>query len=243
VSLVWTHARAETLQLLRYPSYSVPTLALPAVFLLAFGRGLATTEPERLLAGFAATAVLMVTFFQFGVGISVTRATPWETFARTLPVGAGTRLAARVLSALAFAAATVTVVGAVAISFEHARPSPANAAGLLAGLLLGAVPFALLGIALGYLVLPRVAFPVANLVYLPLAIGGALWRPLEDEPRALDVTSQLLPTRNWIEVLTPLATGEGRMPLRHLGALAAWGVAFAALAWLGFRRDEGERFS
>lgn len=241
--LVWTHARAETLQLLRYPSYSLPTLALPAVFLLAFGRGLATAEPERLLAGFAATAVLMVTFFQFGVGIAVTRTTPWETFARTLPVGPGTRLAARVLSALAFASATVAVVGVVAISFEHARPSPASAAGLVAGLLLGAVPFAFLGIALGYLVPPRAAFPIANLVYLPLAIGGALWRPLEDAPRGVDVASQLLPTRNWIEVLTPLSTGDGRVPMRHLGALAAWGVAFAALAWLGFRRDEGERFS
>lgn len=243
MSLVWAHARADTLQLLRYPSYSLPTLALPAVFLLVFGRGRATDEPERLLAGFAATAVLMVTFFQFGVGIAVTRATPWETFARTLPVGPWTRLAARVLSALAFAAATVTVVGVVAISFQGARPSPVNAAALLLGLLLGSIPFALLGIALGYLVAPRAAFPVANLVYLPLAIGGALWRPLENAPRGVDLVSQLLPTRNWIEVLGPLATGHGPVPPHQLAALAAWTVVFAALAWLGYRRDEGDRFS
>jgi ABC-2 type transport system permease protein len=243
VRLVWVHARAETLQLLRYPSYSLPTLALPAVFLLVFGRGLATDEPERLLAGFAATALLMVTFFQFGVGIAVTRATPWETYARTLPVGPSTRLAARVVSALAFATATVTVVGVVAISFMGARPSPLNAAALLLGLLLGAIPFALLGIALGYLVPPRAAFPVANLVYLPLAIGGALWRPLENAPRGVDLVSQLLPTRNWIEVLDPLATGRGRVPVHHFAALTGWALVFGALAWLGYRRDEGERFS
>lgn len=231
------------MQLLRYPSYSVPTLALPAVFLLVFGDGLATESAERVLAGFAATAVLMVTFFQFGVGIAVTRATPWETFARTLPVGAGTRLAARVLSALAFASATVTVVGVVTIAVLDARPTPVRAAALALGLLLGGVPFALLGIALGYWVSPRAAFPAANLLYFPLAIGGALWRRPEDSPRSIDVASQLLPTRSWIEILDPLATGDHPVPLRHVAALTAWAVALGALAWLGYRHDEGERFS
>jgi ABC-2 type transport system permease protein len=243
VTLVWAHARAETLQLLRYPSYAVPTLALPAVFLLVFGHGLATADPERLLAGFAATAVLMVTFFQFGVGIAVTRATPWETFVRTLPVGPGARLAARVLSALGFAAATVTVVGVATIAAFDARPTALRAAALVLGLVLGGIPFALLGIALGYWVSPRAAFPVANLVYFPLAIGGALWRRVEDAPRTVDVASQLLPTRSWIEILDPLSTGTRPVPLHHVAALAAWTFAFGALAWLGYRHDEGERFS
>jgi ABC-2 type transport system permease protein len=243
VTLVWAHARAETLQLLRYPSYSVPTVALPALFLLVFGHGLATEAPERLLAGFAATAVLIVTFFQFGVGIAVTRATPWETFARTLPVGPGTRLAARVLSALGFAAATVTVVSVVAIAVFDARPSALRAAALTLGLLLGGIPFALLGIALGYWLPPRAAFPAANLVYFSLAIGGALWRRVEDAPRTADVASQLLPTRSWIEILDPLATGERPVPLHHVAALVGWTVAFGGIAWLGYRRDEGERFS
>jgi ABC-2 type transport system permease protein len=243
VTLVWAHARAETLQLLRYPSYSVPTVALPAVFLLVFGHGLATDAPERLLAGFAATAVLMVTFFQFGVGIAVTRASPWETFARTLPVGPGTRLVARVLSALGFAAATVTVVSVVTVVVFDARPTPLRAVALVSGLLLGGAPFALLGLALGYWLPPRAAFPAANLAYFPLAIGGALWHRLEDAPRSVDVASQLLPTRSWIEILDPLATGERPVPLHHVAALAGWTVAFGALAWFGYRRDEGERFS
>jgi hypothetical protein len=28
-----------------------------------------------------------------------------------------------------------------------------------------------------------------------------------------------------------------------VAALAAWTIAFGALAWFGYRRDEGERFS
>lgn len=243
MTLVWAHARAETAQLLRYPSYSLPTLALPALFMLLFGRQLVAGEPERLLAGFAATAVLMVTFFQFGVGIAAGRTTPWEIYVRTLPVGAGRRLAARILSALFFAAGSVAVVCAVGFGAYHAWPGFAHFLALVLGLLLGGIPFALLGIALGYWFPPRAALPAANLVYLPLAIGGALWRRMDDAPRGIDVASQALPTRSWIEVLDPLTTGHGTVPLHHLAALAAWGVVFGLLAMAGYRRDEGERFA
>jgi hypothetical protein len=80
-------------------------------------------------------------------------------------------------------------------------------------------------------------------VYLPLAIGGALWRRMDDAPREVEVASQLLPTRSWIELLDPLTTGHGSVPLRHLAGLVAWSVAFGLLAWAGYRRDEGERFT
>ena len=230
------------MQLLRYPSYSLPTLALPALFMLLFGRRLTAGEPERLLAGFAATAVLMVTFFQFGVGIAASRTTPWEIYLRTLPVGAGRRLAARVLSALVFAGASVVVVSVVGLGVFDARPGIARYAALMLGLVLGGIPFALLGIALGYWFSPRAALPAANLVYLPLAIGGALWHRLDDAPRAADVASQFLPTRSWIEVLAPLSTGDGAVPLYHVAALAAWTIVFGLVAWAGYRRDEGERF-
>jgi ABC-2 type transport system permease protein len=85
--------------------------------------------------------------------------------------------------------------------------------------------------------------PIANLLYLPLAIGGSLWGKPDDPPRSLDIASNALPTRSWMEVLEPITGGGGRPPLPHLVALAAWSVAFAAFAWVAYRRDEGERYS
>ena len=70
-----------------------------------------------------------------------------------------------------------------------------------------------------------------------------MWtRPTDDVPRGVDLASQALPTRSWIEVLDSVATGDSPVPLHHVAALVGWGVAFFAFAWLGFRRDEGERF-
>jgi ABC-2 type transport system permease protein len=149
-----------------------------------------------------------------------------------------------VLSALAFAAATVTTVAVVAFTVYDAAMAAWRLAALGVALLVGSIPFALLGIAFGYWLPPRAALPMANLLYLPLAVGGFLWmRPTEDVPRDVDVASQFLPTRSWMEVLDPVATGDHPVPLHHVAALTAWGALFFALAWWGYRRDEGERFT
>lgn len=242
--LAIAHARAETANLARYPAYALPTVAFPAVMLLLFGRQFERGEPDRLLAGFAATALLTVAFFQFGVGIATSRTTPWETFLRTLPVSPTARLAGRVLSALVFATATVGAVALVAFTVYDVEMAPWRGVALGLALLVGSIPFALLGIAFGYWLPPRAALPVANMLFLPLAIGGFLWmRPTDEVPHDLDVASQLLPTRSWIEVLDPIATGDRPLPLHHVAALTAWGAVFFGLAWWGYRRDEGERFT
>ncbi len=222
MKLALVHARAETMIMARYPAYALPTIAFPGVLMLVFGSRFEQGEPDRLLAGFAATALLTVTFFQFGVGIATARTTPWETYLRTLPVSATTRLAGRVLSALVFAAATVGVVTIVGAAVYGTTMSAWRFAALALGLLLGSIPFALLGIAFGYWLPPRAALPVANLAFLPLAIGGALWARPDGIPRDVDLASQVLPTRSWIEVLDSIATGDHPLPLHHVAALAAW---------------------
>jgi ABC-2 type transport system permease protein len=245
VRLAWAHAKAETLQLLRIPAYALATLAFPVVAVLLFGGRTADDEPERLVAGFAATAVLAIAFFQFGVGVATSRLyTEWETFLRTLPAPPSTRLAGRVISALGFSAVAVVLVGATAMLVYDAHLASWRLAALAVALVLGAVPFALLGVAFGYWLPPRAALPAANLLFLLLAIVGSLWaRPPDDLPRSADVASQLVPTRSWVEILDSIATGDHPLPLHHVAALVAWSLVFLAFAWWGYRRDEGERFT
>jgi ABC-2 type transport system permease protein len=240
--LAAVHAKAETLQYLRYPAYALPTLAFPALLMILLGRQFARGEPERLLVGFAAMALLTVTFFQFGVGIATSRTTPWEAYLRTLPASPAVRLAGRVMAALVFAAATVTVVAIVGVAVHHASMPAWRYGGSLLVLLAGSIPFALLGIALGYWLPPRAALPVANIAFLPLVIGGALWARPQGLPHDADVVSQLLPTRSWMEVLDATATGDHALPLHHVGALVGWTLLFGAVARWGYSRDEGERF-
>jgi ABC-2 type transport system permease protein len=243
VRLALVYAKAETIEYGRYTPYSIPTLAMPAVLMVLFGRQLVEDDPERMVAGFAATALITVSLFQFGVGIATGRMTPWESYLRTLPATATTRIVGRILSALVFAVATVTVVMVVGAAVYGAGFAPWRFGALMLALLLGSVPFGLAGIALGYWLPPRSAIPIANVIVIPLIVVGFLWaRPPDDFPRNADIASQLFPTRSWAEVLDSVATGSHPLPLHHVAALAGWAVLFFALAWWGYRRDEGEQF-
>jgi ABC-2 type transport system permease protein len=241
--LVVLHARASTIELLRYPTFSVPTLAFPALFFLLFvaPRSDRDADPTLLLASFSGFAVLGVAFFQFGVGIAAERESPWERFLRTLPVRLRVRLAARIASGAAFSLASAGLVAGAAVATTDAALPPLRWAALALALALGAVPFALFGVALGYWASPRSALPVANVLYLVLAFLGGLWTTPDHLPATVAGLSPLTPTRQFGNVLWGAAAGHVWRPRDWL-LLVAWSVVFAGLAVWGYRRDEGRRY-
>jgi ABC-2 type transport system permease protein len=166
---------------------------------------------------------------------------PWETYVRTLPVGVGARLLARLLSAAVFAAAAAAGVVALALSTTPVSLSIWGWFELAAALLTGTLPFALLGIAIGYWTPARGALPIANLLYLALSYAGGLWFRPSRLPAAVERVSPFLPTRALADVLAAPAAGMGP-PWRSWCALAGFAATFAAIALWGYRRDEGRRY-
>jgi ABC-2 type transport system permease protein len=240
MTLVLVHARALTVELLRYPAYVVPTIALPSLFFLFFGASAGDGAGVRM-AGFAGFAAIGVAFFQFGVGIAAERASAWEQYLRTLAAPARVRLAARWLSAAAFAAGASGLVIALAVAIDGVSLAATAWLGVGFALVAGTVPFALLGTALGYWVPARAALPLANLLYLTLSYAGGLWAEPHRLPRGVAVASPFLPTRLLADVVAAPVTGSG-VPWPAWGGLGAFAAAFAALAAAGYRRDEGRRY-
>jgi ABC-2 type transport system permease protein len=239
--LVLEHARATTIELARYPAYLVPTLVLPTVFFLFFAAPAGAAGASVRMATFAGFAAIGVAFFQFGVGIAVERVSPWETFLRTLPIGPGVRLGARVLSAGVFATAAAGLLLAVAVTTTPASLSVARWIGLVAALLVGTVPFALLGIALGYWAPARGALPIANLLYLALSYAGGLWIRPSRLPDGVAGISRFLPTRAFADVLIAPTIGGG-IAWGAWATLVGFAALFAVCARWGYRRDEGRRY-
>jgi ABC-2 type transport system permease protein len=241
MTLAFAHARAMTVELARHPAYVVPTLAFPAVFFLFFAAPGRRADADVRMATFAGFAAIGVAFFQFGVGIAAERASPWEAYLRTLPVGSGARLAARVLSAAVFAAFSAAVVVLVAAAVTPVALSLVEWAGLAAALVAGTAPFALLGVAIGYWAPPRGALPLANLMYLALSYAGGLWFRPQRLPTAVERVSGVLPTRALADVLAAPAVGAAP-PWRPWIALIGFAAVFGVLAAWGYRRDEGRRY-
>lgn len=236
------YARASLVELLRVPAFSVSTLLFPTLtYLFVTTTVYADADPAAAMAGVAGTAVLGVSFFQFGVGIANERLTPWERYLRTLPVSIRARMAGRVLAAIPFASAAAALVVLTAIARDNVTLSAGRWLLLAVALVVGGIPFALAGIALGYWLSPRAAIPIANLVFLGAALAGGLWAGPEN--LSGDGTyASIVPTRSWAELLW--ASVEGRAwRVVDAALLAASGIVFGLLAAWGYRRDQGELFT
>jgi ABC-2 type transport system permease protein len=241
MTLTWAHAKAATLELLRFPSFSLPTLAFPASLFLVFGLRRREAGPELVMTSYAALAILGVAFFQFGVGMAAERVSPWHTFLRLLPAPTHVRLGARLASAFGFAFASTTLVCAIAVATTSPRLAATEWLVLLLALVVGGIAFSFLGIALGYWLRPRGALPVANLLFLSLSYAGGMWTAPSHLPSVVAEVSPYLPTRIWGELLAGAVDGP-RWELDASAGLLAYGLVFALVAGWGYRRDEGERF-
>lgn len=237
------HVRVQLLELARRPAFLVPTMAFPALFFTLFDLPYAQKYPQgagMLLLSYVAFAIIGVTLFQFGVGMAVDRALPWERYVRTLPAPIWLRFAARIVVAAAFALCAAGVVVLVATLATSARFSAHQWLVIALCALAGAVPFVLFGLAIGYWCSPKAAVPVANLFYLLLSFAGGLWLPPGMLPDFAKAISPFTPTRQFAELLWNAPHGFSASALLALTGFAA---LFAAIAAAGYRRDRAARFA
>jgi ABC-2 type transport system permease protein len=241
VRLARVYAAAQTIELLRYPSFSVPTLLMPGVVFEIVGAHLLHVPANLVMVSYAAFAVLGVAFFQFGVGVAAERISPWHTFLRVLPAPAYARFVGRIVAALVFGLGSAATVCALALATTGASLTARQWLAVLTTLLVGAIPFALLGIAIGYALSPRGALPAANMLYLGMAYLGGLFAASPGSSGFLGSLRPYLPTHAWLELLGS-AAGVRPFEGRDVIVLLVSGVVFATLASWGYRRDEGQRF-
>lgn len=238
------HIAATFVPLMRTPVYWAPVVVFPTLLYSFFGLSPSLRNPEFadvLLASWSAFAVIGVGFFQFGVSIAQSRESKWEDYARTLPIGAGPRLAGQTASAFVFTAAALALLWGVALAAGATSLGALQFAQLFVVLIFaGALPFVMLGAALGYLMPPRGAVPIANLLYLPLAYFGGLWMPPSMLPDFAARISPFTPTRHVGELAWASVQGRA-LPLDSIGVLALYAAGGALVALIMWRRDKAAR--
>lgn len=245
MTLLILNARIQFAELIRYPAFTIPSIGLPLVSYLIFGLPNVSDRDDRaasIMVAFAAFAILGIAMFQFGVGIAADRTSAWERYVRTLPSSAGDRFAGRILVALTFSLVSLVPLIAVAVTATQVRLGVVVWIRVLGCLLVGSIPLGLLGIMLGYLLSERGALPVTNLIFLPLSYAGGLFGTT---PRALPTVaariSPWLPTRQWSDLIVGFGL-HGHLPAHQTAALLGWGLCFAVLAVIGYRRDETRQY-
>jgi len=242
--------RAEFLRYLRSPIFSVFTLALPVVFYLFFGIPNATFQiagvsgGTYLMASFGAYGVANVMLFTFGIGVALDRARRMDSLIRATPLRPAVFLLSRVAVALTFGLMALTAVSLFAMLTAGVRMEPARWATFAGWLLVGALPFLALGLAIGYLVSANSAAAVVNLVALPLFFASGIFVPVRNLPHFIATIAPYLPTYRYGQLAWGAVGASGTdRALVDLAWLGAYTVVFLLIAGRAYLLEESRRFA
>ena len=234
-------AKYEFLRLLRTPIFALPTLLFPALFYLLFGvllnRG-SGNAAQYLLATYGVFGVMGAALFGFGVTVAMEREQGQLQLKRALPMPPGAYLLAKMAMALLFSAIVSLLLAVLAATLGKVSLAPGQWALLWCVHVLGAVPFAAIGLYIGTLANGNGAPAIVNLLYLPMAFLSGLWLPLSMLPAFFSRIAPVWPSYHHAQVaLKVIGMDDGGSLAVHLGVLAVMAVAFFVLARARLQRS------
>ncbi|QIS40111.1 ABC transporter permease [Clavibacter capsici] len=238
------HVVSELAQNARMPAFVLPLLAYPVLIYAVVGLPQGGSPSARLgvLLGYVLFSVLGTVTFQFGVGVASARESPWERWLFTAPVPAWIRLAAKLTVACVFGVVFVIPVALVGITAGGVRADAVTLGAVALAVLVGAVPMALLGLAMGYWFPARGALGLANLVYLPLSFAGGLFTGGDTSGTPWESLTVLLPTGAWSTLTSAAARQDPAVMGLPLVILAAWAVLLGGITLAGYQRTQSANF-
>ena len=154
-----------------------------------------------------------------------------------MPLGA--YFAAKVATCVAFSVVLVALLFALGLGLGHVQLPAVDFLRLAATLIAGAIPFAALGLFLGYAANASSAPSLLNMIYLPMSVCSGLWMPLEVLPKAMQRIAPFLPPYHLRQLALHVigAQNSGGYWI-HWEVLAGFTLLFLGLARLLYRREE-----
>lgn len=237
----WQESLAEIRKAARLPVFVIPTVLTPAAFYGLFTLGIGAPSPQAAtwsLATYGVFSALGPALFGFGAGVAQERESGQLALKRLSPMPEGAHLVGKLAATVLFTALAIVLIVGLALVADVAL-TPAQWAAMALVHLLSTIPFALIGLGLGYRMGSKGAVATANALFLGFAVLGGLWFPVSVMPHWLQSVAWGLPSFHLAE-LALSAAGFDRpgSALIHAGVVCAMTAAAAVFAWTGLRRSE-----
>ncbi|MBX9575650.1 MAG: ABC transporter permease [Caulobacteraceae bacterium] len=222
------------------PQFAIPTIIVAPAFYALFSLGLSgqvTATATQLLATFGVYAVMGPALFGFGAAVANERQSGQLELKRLSPMPAGAQIFAKLMATTTFSAAALAMIYLIA-DFAGVVLDPARWIGVAAVHLCGVIPFALIGLSIGYRMGAKGAVAMVNAIFLAMSVMGGLWIPLDQLPHPMQSVAWVLPSFHLGEIAL-MAAGVRELGTLwvHLAFLAPMTAASFALAWAGQRRQ------
>lgn len=193
-----------------------------------------------------ATATLMVMMGVFaglastiasGGRISLERHIGWNRQLRLSPLRPLSYVVTKAVVALVLGMLAVTLVFAVGYAVQGGDADIAAMTESLALLWVGSIPFALLGVFVGYVGTANSAQPLGMVTMLASAFLGGVFVPITEMPGGMEALAQWYPSY-WLNALAQAPFGEPVDAVRAVLVLTVWTLALAGLVRWRYRRAE-----
>ena len=186
-----------------------------------------------MLATYGTYGVVAVMLMNPGIRTAEDRTTGWLRVKKVSGAPIGATVGAKVIAALPYA--VIVLAGLVAVATAIVGPvlGIGTTLRLVAVLLVGGLPFALISLAVGFVASPNAAAAVLNAVLFPMVVASGLWFPLDFLPAFVAHLAPLLPTYHLSQLALAQLTGADATP--DVLALLATTVVAGALAGWAYR--------
>ncbi len=247
--MLGAQTKIEFLRLLRIPAFSVTSLALPVMFYAFFGLPqhqqafMHTTAGLYMLASFGAYAVLTIVLFSFGASVAAERGTGATRLMRASPLRPLAYFVGKIIASMGFGAIALSVLVAFAAVTGGAHMPLAMFFTMLLRLLLGSIPFTVLGFAVGYLSSFNSAIAVLNLINLPLSFASGLFVPFKALPHFVQIIAPYLPTYHFGQLAWGAVGAAQESWMTAALWLTGYTILFLIVAIRAYGRDEKKEFA
>ena len=217
------------------------TIVIPVVVLLFFasvsvlpsGSG---RPVDFLLPGTLALAIIATSLVNLGIATAYERSYGVLKRLGGSPLTRGGLLAAKMSAVVVVELGQVVLLIGIAAAALGWRPGPgASPALLVAGLLLGTLAFAGLGLLMAGALRAEATLALANALFIAFLLLGGIILPVADLPAPLATIAGILPAAALADVFRAALGASDAAVAGPLVVLAAWGVGAVVLAARTFR--------
>lgn len=239
MNMLRAQLRAEMQATMRNGEQLLLTLGIPVMLLVFFSLvdvlPTGTKDPIDFLApGVLALAVMSSAMVSLGIGTGFERSYKVLKRLGATPLGRTRLIAAKVGAVIVVELVQFAVLIPVAYALGWRPPSPIWLAAL-AGVVVGTIAFAGIGLSLAGRLRGEINLAAQNGLYLVLLLLGGMIIPFSKLPAGLSAVAKALPSGALADVLRETLTQTGSRPGTSWIILIAWAIAAPAAAVRLFR--------
>ena len=227
----------EIRRAMRNRRYLIFAIAFPVLFYLLYTGVLIGKNTPSDPAWNAFFLVSMAAYGMIGaslsnaIPISQERASGWTRQLRITPLPASAWIATKLAVAYLTSLPSLVLVSLAAVAINHVSLTPTTWLTIVVSLGVGVLPFAGLGLLIGFTFEASAAQGAVTMSYIGLAILGGLWAPVSTFPDTLATIARIMPTYHFANLGWAAIAGFGP-DLEDIAVLVAWSaVIFALVAW------------